>query len=137
MRSLLLIASAALVGCSTAPNQVAHHDARSEAKLQQHLAGKVAGKAQDCLPTFRTQDLIRVDDDTVLFRDGPNRLYRNEINGSCAGLGSQNYALVTKSFGGTGRLCRGDIARMIDTSTGVVVGGCALGEFVPYTRPGA
>lgn len=136
MRSLLLIASAALAGCSTAPNQVAGN-ARSEAKLQQHLAGKVTGKAQDCLPTFRTHDMVRIDEDTVLFRDGSNRIYRTEMSGSCNGLGSQNYTLVTNSFGSSGRLCRGDIVRTVDLSSGMAVGSCAIGEFVPYTRAGA
>ena len=136
MRSLLLIASAALAGCSTAPYR-ATDTAHSEAKLQEHLAGKTAGKAQDCLPAFRTQDMVRIDDDTILFREGSKRIYRNEINGSCNGLGSQNYTLVTKSVGGSGRLCRGDIARTVDLSSGMTVGSCVLGDFVPYTRPGA
>ena len=134
MRSLLLIAVAALAGCSTPADQ-ARYEAKNEAKLQQLLAGKVAGKPQDCLTTFRSQDMIRIDDDTVLFRDGGRRLYRNEINGSCNGLGSPNYAFVTTSFGSSGRLCRGDIARMVDTGSGSLVGSCVLGDFVPYTSP--
>jgi hypothetical protein len=133
MRILFLLASAGLAGCSTAPHQ-ATTNPQAEAKLQQHLAGKVAGKGQDCLPTFRSNDMIRIDEDTVLFRDGSSRIYRNETNGSCNGLGSPNYALVTNSFGSSGRLCRGDIARMVDISSGMAVGSCVIGEFVPYTR---
>jgi hypothetical protein len=137
MRSLLLIAAAGLAGCSTSPDQLAAENARSEAKLQQQLAGRVAGEGQDCLHTLRAQDMIRIDDDTVLFRDGSRRIYRNELSGACNGLANSNYALVTNNYGGSGRLCRGDIARMMDLQTGMVVGGCAIGEFVPYTRPGA
>lgn len=137
MRSLLLIAAAVLVGCSTAPDQIAAENARAEAKLQQHLAGKVAGKGQDCLHTFRAQDMVRIDDDTILFRDGSRRIYRNELSGACNGLGSSNYTLVTNNYGGSGRLCRGDIARTVDLTSGMTVGGCAIGEFVPYSQPGA
>jgi len=137
MRSMsLLIAVATLAGCSTAPQYAADH-ARSEAKLQKELAGRVAGRPVDCLPTFSSADMVRIDDDTVLFRDGPDRIYRNELRGSCSGLGEQGYALVTNSFGGGGRICRGDIARVVDMSTRMNVGSCVIGEFVPYTRPRA
>lgn len=135
MRSLLLIALAGLAGCSTAADQ-ARYDAKSEAKLQQLLAGKVAGKPQDCLPLLRSHDMIRIDDDTLLFRDGARRIYRSELNGSCNGLGSPNYALVTGAMGGSnGRLCRGDIARTVDVGSGTLVGSCVIGDFVPYTSP--
>lgn len=135
MRSLYLAAAAAaLAGCSTAPQHAAR-DTHSDAKLDQLLAGKVAGKPQDCLPTFRTQDMERIDEDTILFRDGSNRIYRNELNGSCHGLGSPNYALVTSSIGGGGRLCRGDIARVVDVANGMAVGSCVIGQFVPYSVP--
>jgi hypothetical protein len=78
--------------------------------------------------------MVRIDDDTVLFRDGANRIYRNELRGSCNGLGSDSYALVTNSIGG-GQLCRGDIARVVNVSSGMAVGSCVIGEFVPYSVP--
>ncbi|HEX8413966.1 MAG TPA: DUF6491 family protein [Sphingomicrobium sp.] len=131
-RLTLIILSTVIAACSTAP-QPARHDSNAEAKLQQALAGKVAGRPVDCLPTYSSADMIRIDDDTVLFRDGPNRVYRNELGGSCSGLGSPHYALVTTSHGG-GRICRGDFARVVDAATGMNVGSCVIGEFVPYTR---
>jgi hypothetical protein len=130
--SLIIFSAAALAACSTGPQPRAH-DANAEAKLQQVLAGKVAGRPVDCLPTFSNADMVRIDDDTVLFREGPNRIYRNEMGGTCSGLGSPNYALVTTSHGG-GRICRGDLARIVDTTTGITVGGCSVGAFVPYTK---
>lgn len=135
MRTMpLLIIAATLAGCSTAP-QAPVYNARAEAELQRALAGKVAGQPVSCLPSFRKHDMIRVDDDTILFRDGARRVYRNELMGSCNGLGSHAYALVTNTVGGSGRLCRGDIAQVVDISNGTTVGSCALGDFVPYTRP--
>jgi hypothetical protein len=130
MRRLFVIAVLSLAGCSTAPDQV-RYNAQGEAMMQKQLAGKVAGKAVDCLPAHVTADMIRVDDDTLLFRAGSNRVYRNELVGSCSGLGSQHYALVTNSIGG-GRLCRGDIARLVDLTSGIHAGSCVIGEFVPY-----
>jgi hypothetical protein len=133
MRSLFLLVTAALAACST-PAEQARQEARGEAKLQQHLAGRVAGQPQSCLPSFRTQDMVRVDDNTILFRDGSKTIYRNETLGRCSGLGSSNYTLVTRTVGAGGRLCSGDLASVVDIQTGSIVGGCALGEFVPYTR---
>jgi hypothetical protein len=72
---------------------------------------------------------------TVAFRDGARRTYVNDMRGSCTNLRS-NYALVTRQFGGTG-LCSGEIAQIIDPSTGVTVGSCVFGDFTPFTRPGS
>jgi hypothetical protein len=52
--------------------------------------------------------------------------------GSCSGLGSGHYALVTKQYG---QLCRGDIGQVMDLSTGMHVGSCVMGDFVPYVSP--
>ena len=38
--------------------------------------------------------------------------------------------LVTRSQGS--QLCRGDIGTVTDMTSGMVVGSCALGDFVPY-----
>ncbi|MDQ3246047.1 MAG: hypothetical protein M3Q52_03980 [Pseudomonadota bacterium] len=129
----LPIIAATLASCSTAP-QAPVYNARAEAELQKALIGKVAGAPLDCLQRSRTQDMIRIDGNTILFRDGRNRIYRNEINGVCDGLDRSSTALVTRNLGGGGQLCRGDIAQVVDTSTGMTVGSCSLGDFVPYTR---
>ena len=131
--SMMIAAAAALASCSTSSQQ-ADYDQRGEARLTQALAGKVAGRPVDCLPTYRSGDLVRVDDNTALFRDGPNRVYRNELHGFCNGLGDDSNTLVTTSH--SGRLCRGDIARVVDLPSGMTVGSCVIGDFVPYTRAG-
>ena len=133
---ILLSSAAALVlaGCTTAAEQ-SRYEAQGETKLQQLLAGKSAGSPQECLPAIRTHDMVRVSESTVLFRDGSNRIYRNDLIGSCNGLASPNYTLVTDSRGGGGQLCRGDLARVVDATSGAFVGSCALGQFVPYSRP--
>jgi hypothetical protein len=100
------------------------------------LAGKVAGKPLTCLPTHRASEMVVVDDNTVIYRDGPNRVYVNNFNGgTCSRLGSGFYALKTTSYGSGP--CRGDLAEVLDTSTGMTAGSCVFGDFVPYVRPGA
>ncbi len=73
-----------------------------------------------------------IDDSTVIFKDG-SRVYVNHLIGECSLLRSGFYTLVTRSSG-TG-LCRGDIADVADVRAGTVVGSCAIGDWVPYTRP--
>jgi hypothetical protein len=79
--------------------------------------------------------MVTVDERTILFRDGSNKVWRNEVNGPCNGLGRPGTALLTRQFS-SGSLCRGEIAQVIDTAGGFTVGSCSLGEFVPYTTAG-
>lgn len=135
MRSLsLLLIGAALTGaCTTAPRETALN-AQAEARLTQLLAGRAAGPAQTCLSNYRADDMIRVSDDTVLFRDG-STLFRNDFDGlGCNNLGSGFYSMVTKTSGSG--LCRGDIVQIVDLSSGSTVGSCAFGDWVPYRRLG-
>ena len=131
MRAIpLLLTAAAMAGCATAP-QSAQRSAEAQAELQQLLAGRVAGPAMTCLPSYRSGQMVVIDDNTLAFRDG-SRVYVNNLRGACSGLGSGFYTLVTRSFGGG--LCRGDIADVADPSTGMVYGSCVIGDFVPYAR---
>ena len=131
MRSLLLLPLLAAVAGCAASAEDQPRSAKAQQALDKYLAGKVAGTPQSCLPTFRRDDMITIDEKTVLFRDGPNRVWRNDPAGGCMGLGRPGVAMVTKSFGG--QLCRGDIVQMTDLTSGIVVGSCSMGDFVPYT----
>ena len=133
MRILAAGALAALVtGCMTYAASEAQQQ-RSARELQRELAGKVAGQPLRCLQTHRTRDMQAIDPNTILFRDG-RTTYVARMNGSCSGLGSAGYTLITRSIGGSS-LCSGDIAQVADSSSRMVVGGCAFGDFVPYRSP--
>ena len=127
----LLLAGAALTACAAAPQP--GRSARAESHFQQLIAGKVAGRAVSCLPNYRASDMVVIDDDTLAFRDGNRRVWVTNLQQGCSSLGSGNYALVTRNFGGTG-LCRGDIAEVADLVTGMTVGSCSFGDFVPYAN---
>ena len=133
MRTLtLMIAASAVAACTSGP-QSAEYDAADAAKLQRTLAGKVAGRPQTCLPSYRSNDLIRVGDDVAVFRDGPNRVYVSRLRRRCSGLGNPSNTLVTQTVGASS-ICSGDIARVVDLPMRVTVGSCAFGDFVPYTK---
>jgi hypothetical protein len=135
MRGILLLGFGAL-GCgalisSCSPSPPVARTPMAQAQLAKELAGLVPGKPETCLPHYRSQDMVTIDDHTLLFRDGRNRVYRNNLIGSChIGPGD---ALVTRSFGAN--MCRGDIAQVADVRNNMTVGSCVLGDFIPYTRP--
>lgn len=127
----VLIASAA-TACATAVEPPTR-SAEAEAELNKLLAGKAAGPPVQCLHSYRSRDMVVIDDSTVAFRDG-SQVYVNSLQGSCNRLGGGSYALVTRSIGPS--LCNGDIAQVADLSSGMTVGSCVLGEFVPYRTAG-
>ncbi len=129
MRLLMIpFAATMLAACETTPETVSRTDSEQRA-FDRALAGKSAGKAEKCLPTYRSNDMTVIDEQTILFRDG-RTTYVNNTLGRCSSLGNSGYALVTRNIGP--QLCRGDIATVVDTSTGMTVGSCSIGEFVPY-----
>lgn len=132
MRLLIFAAvGIGLTACATAMSQPEQRSAKAQATYDKLLAGKTAGRPTNCLPLQRSNDMTVIDDDTILYRDG-RTTYVNKPLGSCNMLSRGSYALVTRSSGS--QLCRGDIATVTDVSTGVTVGSCAMGDFVPY-RP--
>ena len=105
-----------------------------EARLAQALAGKVAGAPMTCLPNFRGNNMEVIDSDTILFHDGGTTYVQN-TNGGCYPRGNTaGYALVTNQIGGGGN-CRGNIARVVDTTTRTLVATCTFNDFIPYRRP--
>ena len=132
MRILILGAAAlGLCACTTAtvPTQ---RSAKAQATYDRLLAGKVAGSAERCLPTYNSEDMTVIDENTILFRNG-RTVYVNQPLGGCSQADRIGSSLVTRLHGAA-QLCRGDIATVVDHSTGAMMGSCAFGDFVPY-RP--
>ena len=135
MRGLIFILMAsAVTACTTAPQQAPVRSVKAEEHLNKLLAGKAAGEPLSCLPSWQSNDMVVVDDNTVVFRDNANRVYVNNFRDGCSNLGSGSYTLVTRRVGGS--LCSGEIAQVVDLQSGMTVGACSFGEFVPYKRAG-
>ena len=136
MRSMsFLVMAGALAGCTTAPPPPTDL-ARGEAKLQNIIQGRVAGAPIDCIRDYTTKNarMTVINNETVAFHVVGGPVYVNHLKaGSCSGLDSGFYQLVTKSHGSFG-LCNGDTAQVVDTRNGVNVGSCVIGEFTPYSR---
>ena len=109
------------------------HSPEAQAKLDSLLNGRVAGETRRCIAVDKTNHPIGIDDATLLFRDGTNRVWINKPAGGCNLLSAGPYALVTRNIGGMG-LCRGDIAHVVDTLNHSTVGTCVINDFIPYMR---
>jgi hypothetical protein len=133
LRIALLMSAACLTSCMAATGPEPQINPQSQMRLQQMLAGRAAGPVVSCLPPGQSSDMTVLDGGTVVFRSG-NTLYVNGMRGGCPNLRS-HYALLTRQFGGSG-LCSGQIAEVVDPSTGISITNCSFGEFVPYRRIG-
>lgn len=126
--AFLLIAASASACAASAMTEP--RTAKAEKTLLTQLQGKAAGPPVSCLPPYRSNDMIVVDDNTVLFREGRNKVYRQDPPGGCSPMGSGGYTLVTRSS--SSQMCRGDIVQVTDLRSGIIAGSCSLGDFVPY-----
>lgn len=128
-----ILTGAALASCTALP-PAPTRSAESQREYVLALQGKIPGPPISCLPSYRSGDMKTIDENTILFREGSNRVYVANMQGGCTGLPTGHYALVTHQYGGMG-LCRGDIAQVVDTLNGIPVGSCVFGDFTPYVRP--
>jgi len=136
MRSIsLLLLGALLSSCAMAPQQATMRSPSGERAYQSLLTGRVAGTPVNCVPNYNARDMSVIDGRSVAFRVGTRTVYMVNLGPGCDLLGSGNYALLSRQFGGMG-LCRGDIAQVFDTMNRQTVGSCVVGDIVPYQRTG-
>ena len=130
---LFALVGTGLAACSTATEPPVR-SADSQAKYLKAIDGKVAGATMNCLPTYNANDMQVIDDQTIVFRQSGSRVVVANLNGSCDNLGQPGFALVTRQPGGSG-MCSGDIATVLQTSSGITAGSCVIGSFTPYSTP--
>lgn len=134
MKAFLLIPAIALAGgyaalAASGAQGPAERDAARTAEL---MAGRTAGTPVSCV-NMRDLGSSRSSGDGGIIFEGPGRriVYLNRPAGGCPDLGPGR-TLITRTT--TTRLCRGDIAQVVDPVSGIHYGGCGLGDFVPYRR---
>ncbi|OHD03934.1 MAG: hypothetical protein A2885_20895 [Sphingopyxis sp. RIFCSPHIGHO2_01_FULL_65_24] len=101
--------------------------------LEKQLAGKIPGEPVRCLSSSGTYDTIRVSDNILIYRQSGRLVYRNDLKGSCPGLGRDSDIMVIRQFGSS--TCSGDFFHLVDRSSGIRGPTCVLGDFVPYRKP--
>ena len=133
MRNILVALTAAgLAACSTATEPPVR-SAEDQARYLKLIEGRVAGTPMSCLPSWNADDMRVIDDQTIVFGERSNRVYVANLQGPCDNVGQPGFALVTRTP--TSQLCSGDIATVVQTSSGITAGSCVIGTFTPYTRP--
>jgi hypothetical protein len=133
MRSLIILAPILLAACATGPEGPPKLTEKQTQALEKALDGKVAGEKLSCISQYRQTNLQVISDEVLLYKVSSRLVYKNELFGRCSGL-ARGDTLITQSF--TGQLCRGDIARVANLTSGTLSGSCALGDFIPYRTPG-
>ena len=95
------------------------------------LAGRVAGPPTDCIDGYeRDRGGQLYADGSILYYGRGSTVYLNHPAG-CPAFRSD---LAITSRTPSDRLCRGDIIQVIQPSSGIFAGTCALSAFTPYPR---
>src|SRR5215213_8760814 len=120
----LLLACAGLISIGAADQPRTPRTAEAQAKLDKWLAGRVAFETKICVPVHATANPIGIDDNTMLFRDGP-RIWRNDLRRThdCGKLDKQSVVVTASTVG---RMCDGDDIGIYHN--GQMVGACTLGS---------
>ena len=125
-----------LGGCANAPRDTATAPLTAEQseKLAKLIGDRVAREPVTCLPPgMRSASSTGISPGVLAYQQGGGPVYVNNLRGTCPGIQSNWDVIVTDQF--QGRSCSGDIIRLVDRTTGMFRGSCALGDFTPYVRP--
>ena len=129
MMKTLAISAAALAVAVSGPVAAQDREERSEQAFIELTEGRTAGEAQTCINTFNSSRL-RVEENVGLVYERGETLWvaraKNPQN-----LSTWDIPVIERY---SSRLCRHDVTRTIDRSSGMFSGVLFLEDFVPYTR---
>jgi hypothetical protein len=132
MRLLIMLGALGLTGCTASAEMQAPRAAEAKADLDEALAGRVAGKPQNCLPlspsSMNGPQII--DQTTILYRDG-KRVWRTTLASDCPSLGRDDILVVEMNGS---QVCRNDLFRPIDRGSQIPGAYCRFGDFTPYVK---
>jgi len=126
--SVVMAGSVLLVSaCATStPYEMSEETAAELAKFER------TGDVRNCI-SLRSIDRIQpLDERNFLIHVGVNTYYLNEVSGSCNSAGRSGYRLQYSTS--LSQLCRGEIIKVVDNSTGFSAGSCGLGSFEKLTE---
>ncbi len=124
-----IITSLLAVATLAAPAIAARRDT-PDVQLTKLLAGRVAGKPQNCLPFDRSQSSIIIPGKAIVYRVG-STLWVNEPRSGASSLRDDDI-LVTRLYGT--QLCSIDTVNLVDRASRFPRGFVILGQFTPYKR---
>lgn len=134
-RMLLVPLTLLAAGCTAYAggyDSAAADPAAAQAKVDEAVAGRVAGTPVQCVPNRDVESKTSLTSDLMLFRVRGDVVYLNQTRGPCNLKPWAAWKRQTISP----NLCSGEIIDVFDPRSGVPLGSCSLGEFTPYTRSG-
>lgn len=102
---------------------------RGEARLAEMLEGRVAGEGRSCISAMNS-NRIQVIEHVGIVYEGGGTIWVARAD-QPRSLGAFDVPIIERHGS---QLCRTDIIRTVDRSTGMHSGVVFLGDFVPYTR---
>lgn len=129
MKTLALLPLLLLASCGAAVADSPTRSSRADNELTRLLSGKVAGQTRSCISQRDATDQRNIDERTIIFRAGRDRLYRNDIPGGCPRLDNRSTIIRASP---TSTICSGEIFEVRDSGTGFTYGSCTFGEFTEY-----
>ncbi|WP_339694246.1 hypothetical protein [uncultured Parasphingorhabdus sp.] len=133
MRKLLLTIPAAMLLAAPAMSEEKPQLTEKQQKmLDKRLEGRTAGEPKSCISGNDQRNMTVISDDILLFSSSRNArtIYVNKPYGGCH-RADRNILVYRRS---TSSLCRGEIIQLVDNASGMTMGSCAFGDFVPYTK---
>ena len=133
MRKLLLtIPAAMLLAAPAMSEEKIELTEKQQIMLDKRLEGRTAGEAKSCISGNDQRNMTVISDDILLFSSSRNAktIYVNKPYGGCHNA-DRNILVYRRS---SAALCRGEIVQLVDNLSGMTMGSCAFGDFVPYTK---
>ncbi len=103
-------------------------EAEMSAALAEALAGfERTGETRSCLSTYSIDEIDPIDDSHWMVTTRGRGTFLTEVSRGCRNADNGFTYLQYQVTGG--RLCRGDIVRVMSQSGGFVEGSCSLGDY--------
>lgn len=120
--AIFLGALIAAASCATAPvEEINESAAATLAKYER------TGEVVQCLNLRSISSIQPVTETTFLVRVGAGDYYVNDVSGRCNAAPRISTRLEYETT--LSQLCRNELIRVVDNTTGAVLGGCGLGSF--------
>lgn len=130
MKAILACTIAAAFAVGSVPLAAETRAERGEARLAEMIEGRVAGEARSCISAMNS-NRIQVIDNVGIVYEGGDTVWVARVTDPRQ-LDSFDVPVIERNGS---QLCRTDIIRTVDRSSGMFTGVVFLDDFVPYTRP--
>lgn len=132
MKHLILLPLLLAASCSAEVATAPVRDARAEARLATLLGDKVQGETRSCIARRDAERQEVIDETTIIYRSGSDRVIRGNIAPACTGL-DRGSTMIRRST--SSDICAGEIFEVRDAGTQFPRGSCIYGDFTEYRTP--